>query len=259
MSTGQFSIQSSPAIVTGASSGIGEAIAKRFAEDGVDIAICSREQERVDRVADEIADSDCEGRAMAVECDVRDTDAVDAFVDAVAEEFGGVGVLVNNAAGTFRSDFEDLSPNAWGTIIDINLNGTFNCTRAAGRHMREAGHGVVINFSSVAALGPSPRTSHYAASKAAIDSLTQSLAVEWAEHDIRVNCIAPGLIATPPVRERLGLDEADLPDRDHVDRHIGFPEEIADVAQFLASPAASYLTGHTIVSQGVPPEREEKT
>jgi NAD(P)-dependent dehydrogenase (short-subunit alcohol dehydrogenase family) len=258
MSTQQFSVRSSPAIVTGASGGIGEVIAKRYAEDGVDVAICSRDQERVDRVAEEITESDRDGGAMAVECDVRDEQSVDAFVDAAAEEFGGVGVLVNNAAGTFRSDFEDLSANAWQTIIDINLNGVFNCTQAAGRYMREAEHGIIINFSSIATIGSSPRTSHYAASKAGVESLTRSLASEWAGNDIRVNCIAPGLVATPPVLERLGMSEDEIPARDVVDRGIGTPEEIADVAQFLASPAASYITGETIVAQGVPPTWSEE-
>ncbi len=257
MALQQFSIRSSPAIVTGASSGIGEAIAKRFADDGVDVAICSREQERVDRVADEINDGDRDGRAVAVECDVRDTDAVEAFVDQVAEEFGGVGILVNNAAGTFRADFEELSHNAWRTIIDINVNGVFNCTQAAGEYMREAERGTIINFSSVAALGASPRTSHYAASKAAVGNLTESLAVEWAEYGIRVNCIAPGLVATDYVLDRLDLDDEDLPAREHVDRRIGYTEEIADIAQFLASPAGSYLTGETIVPRGVPPVKDE--
>lgn len=253
MSSGAFGIHSSPAIVTGASSGIGEEIAKRFAAEGVDIAICSRDQGRVDRVAEEIAAGDADGRVIAMECDVRDEEAVDRLVDRVVAEFGGVEILVNNAAGTFRSNFEDLSSNAWGTIIDINLNGTFNCTQSAGRYMREAEHGIIINFSSIAALRASPRTSHYAASKAAIGSLTESLSVEWARYGIRVNCIAPGLVATPPVMERLNVEAADLPPRRVVDRRIGHVEEIADVAQFLASPAASYITGETIVPRGVPP------
>lgn len=176
----------------------GEAIAKRFADDGVDVALCSREQERVDRVAEAIEESDREGRVLTVECDVRDAGAVDTFVEVVVDEFEDVGVLVNNAAGTFRCPFEELSQNAWRTIIDINLHGTFTCTQAAGRHMREAKRGAIINFSSIAAQRASPQTSHYAASKAGMESLTESLAAEWAEYGVRVNCIAPGLVATPP-------------------------------------------------------------
>lgn len=256
MALRQFHINSSPAIITGASSGIGEAIAERFADDGVDVALCSREQDRVDRVAANINDSDRDGRAVAVECDVRDADAVERFVGHVVDEFGGVGALVNNAAGTFRSPFEELSENAWRTIIDINLHGVFNCTQAAGRHMRDAGRGIVINLSSIAALRASPRTSHYAASKAGVGSLTESLAVEWAADGIRVNCIAPGLVATQPVRDRLSIDD-ELPPRDEVDRRIGHPEEIADVTQFLASPAASYLNGETIVPRGTPAVRDD--
>lgn len=257
MTSIEFDTSASSAIVTGASSGIGKAIAEAFATDGIDVAICSRDQSRVDAVADAINGSDREGRALAIECDVRDEDAVSAFVEETVTEFDGLDVLVNNAAGTFRADFEELSANAWQTIVDINLHGTFNCTQAAGRHMREAGGGNIINFSSIAALGPSPRTSHYAASKKGILSLTETLAVEWADHDIRVNCIAPGLVSTPPVQDRLGITSSDMPPREHVDRQIGTPEEIADIARFLVSSASSYVTGETIVARGVPPVPEE--
>jgi 3-oxoacyl-[acyl-carrier protein] reductase len=257
MNRSQFGVQGSSAIVTGASSGIGRSIAEQFAADGVDVAICSRSQESVDAVADAINDSERDGEALAIECDVRDQDAVAAFVDATVEAFGSVDVLVNNAAGTFRSDFENLSLNAWSTIMDINLNGTFICTQAAGEHMRANGGGCIINLSSVAALQASPQTSHYAASKAAVDSLTETLAVEWAEHDIRVNGIAPGLVLTSPVRERLGIEKGTGPKRSSSDRRLGYPEEIADIAQFLASEAASYLTGQTIVPRGVPPVADD--
>ncbi len=248
-----FDIDGSTAIVTGASSGIGKAIAMQFARQGVDVGICSREQDRVDRVAAEVDEMSVEGRIFPVECDVRDSSAVEEFVARSMDEFGAIDILVNNAAGTFRCDFEELSENAWKTIVDINLHGTFNCTQAVGSYMRESGHGYIVNFSSVAAFRGSPKTSHYAASKAAIVNLTESLAIEWAPYGIRVNCVAPGLVATPPVVDRLDLDASSLPERDTVDRRLGLVDEIADIVQFLVSPAASFMTGETLRPRGVPP------
>jgi len=257
----QFHIDGDVAIVTGASGGIGEAIAKKFADDGVDVAINSRAKERIQPVADEINDSSREGYAYAAECDVRDRERVFEFVDETVSEFGTVDILVNNAAGDFVAPFEELSENAWKTIIDINLHGAFHFTQAAGEVMREEDGGYIVNIISGAGLeGGSPNSSHYGASKAALKNLTESLADEWKEHGIRTNCIAPGLVATPGVRTQLGIDVEDMPPREQVDRYIGHPEESADLAQFLCSPAASYLNG-SMVRAGMPsserPDREE--
>jgi len=131
----QFHIEGETAIVTGASQGIGEAIAKKFADDGVNVAICSRDRERFGPVVEDIEAAG--GTAYGAECDVTDRERVFEFVDEVVEEFGGVDVLVNNAGGSFQSPFEDLSANAWKTIIDINLHGAFHFTQAVGEVMRE--------------------------------------------------------------------------------------------------------------------------
>lgn len=253
------------ALITGASSGIGKAIAMTFAKSGADVSICSRSLENVRPVANQI-NSTGDTRALATECDVRQPEAVSDYVNETVNTFGSVDVLVNNAAGTFRAPFEELSENAWRTIFDINVHGAFHCLQAAGEHMRENGGGNIINISSVAALGPSPRTSHYGASKAALSNLTETLSVEWAEENVRVNGIAPGLVATPPVKERLGITDAELPDRDQVDRslntngvsrQIGHPDDIADIALFLVSPASAYITGETLVARGVPPTHRD--
>ncbi len=249
MSTERFSVDGEVAIVTGSSSGIGKAIAERFAADGVDVVVCSREQDNVDPVAKGIED-DHPGSALAVECDVTERDAVEALVEATVEEFGGVDVLVNNAGASFMANFDDISENGWTTIVDINLTGTVNCTQVAGEHLKEDG-GSIVNFSSVAGQQGAPYMSHYAAAKAGIENLTTTLAFEWADEDVRVNCIAPGFVATPGVASQMGVT-ADEIDREDVDRRIGTSEEIADVAQFLASPAASYLTGETVTPRGVP-------
>ncbi|NHN57642.1 SDR family NAD(P)-dependent oxidoreductase [Halorussus rarus] len=251
MTTEQFGVDGQTAIVTGASSGIGRTIAERFADDGADVVVCSREQENVEPVAEGIADSDREGSALAVECDVTDRDAVEALVDATVEEFGGVDVLVNNAGASFMAPFADISENGWETIVDINLHGTFHCTQVAGERMREDGGGAVINLASVAGQKGSPHMSHYGAAKAGVINLTSTLAFEWASDDVRVNCIAPGFVATPGVESQMGVS-ADNIDRGDVERRIGTSEEIADIAQFLASDAASYLVGETITAAGVP-------
>jgi 3-oxoacyl-[acyl-carrier protein] reductase len=250
MATDQFSVDGDVAIVTGSSSGIGRVIAERFADDGVDVVVCSREMDNVEPVADGIEESDRPGSAHAVECDVTDRDAVDALVEATVEAFGGVDVLVNNAGASFMAGFDDISENGWETIVDINLTGTYHCTQAAGPHLKDAG-GSVINLSSVAGQQGAPWMSHYAAAKAAVENLTRTLAYEWAGDDVRVNCIAPGFVATPGVASQMGVTADDV-DRSEVERRIGVSEEIADVAQFLASPASSYLVGETITAAGVP-------
>jgi 3-oxoacyl-[acyl-carrier protein] reductase len=249
MTTEQFSVDGKTALVTGASSGIGRTIAERFAGDGANVVVCSREQENVDPVAEGIEQSG--GTALAVECDVRERDSVEALVEATVEEFGAIDTLVNNAGASFMANFEGISENGWKTIVDINLHGTYHCTQAAGEVMREAGGGTVINFASVAGQEGAPYMSHYAAAKAGVINLTSTLAFEWAGEGIRVNCIAPGFVATPGVESQMGVT-ADEINRDEVDRKIGTSAEIADIAQFLASPASSYITGETVTARGVP-------
>ncbi|PCR90233.1 SDR family NAD(P)-dependent oxidoreductase [Natrinema ejinorense] len=255
MSTDQFSVDGDVAIVTGSSSGIGRSIAERFADDGVDVVVCSREQDNVDPVAEAINDGDSAGRALAVECDVTDREAVEALVEATVEEFGGLDVLVNNAGASFMADFDDISPNGWETIIDININGTYHCTHAAAEYLKDGG-GSVINLASVAGQRGSPLMSPYGAAKAAVINLTTTLSYEWADDDVRVNCIAPGFVATPGVESQMGVS-ADNIDREEVARRIGTVEEIADLTQFLASPASSYVVGETITAQGVPQIEED--
>jgi NAD(P)-dependent dehydrogenase (short-subunit alcohol dehydrogenase family) len=250
MTTDQFSVADRTAIVTGASSGIGRSIAERFAADGADVTICSREQANVDPVADGINEGDG-GRALAVECDVRDPEAVGAMIEATVEEFGDLDTLVNNAGASFMATFQDISENGWKTIVDINLHGTYHCSQLAGEHMREHDGGVIVNMASVAGQFGAAYMSHYGAAKAAVINLTKTLAWEWAGDGIRVNCIAPGFVATPGVAEQMGVEAEDI-DRETVDKRIGTVEEIADLTQFLVSPAASYLVGETVIAAGKP-------
>ena len=251
MSTEQFSVDGDVAVVTGGSRGIGRAVAERFVADGVNVVLCSREGNEVRGVADEIVDaSTTDADAVGVECDVRDTDDVASMVDAAVEEFDGVDVLVNNAGTTFTSAFDDIDPEGWMSVVETNLLGTYNCTRAAADPLRDGG-GSVVNVASIAGIRGSPYMSHYGASKAAVINLTRTVAYEWAEFGVRVNCVAPGYVATPPVERNLGI-EADDVDRENVARQTGLPEEVADVVQFLASPASSYVVGETLTARGRP-------
>ncbi|SDJ85267.1 NAD(P)-dependent dehydrogenase, short-chain alcohol dehydrogenase family [Halovenus aranensis] len=244
----RFSVGDQTAIVTGASSGIGEAIAEQFARDGANVVVCSREQGNVDPVAEGLADT--AGGALAVECDVTDPAAVEALVEATVAEFGGVDCLVNNAGASFMAGFEDISENGWKTIVDINLHGTYHCTQAAGEALADGG-GTVVNLASVAGQQGAPYMSHYGAAKAGVINLTSTLAYEWADEGVRVNCIAPGFVATPGVEAQMGVTAEDV-DREEVDRQMGTSEEIADITRFLASPASSYIVGETVTARGVP-------
>jgi 3-oxoacyl-[acyl-carrier protein] reductase len=249
----QFSVEGETAIITGSSQGIGEVTAKRFADEGANVVVTSRSQEKIDEVADEINDSDRPGRAIAVECDVRERESIEALVDATVEEFGRVDSMINNAGASFMAAFDDISENGWKTIVDINLHGTFHCSQIAGQQMqRQDGGGTIINFASIAGTMGSRYMSHYGAAKAAVVNLTASLSAEYAEENIRVNCIAPGLVGTPGVASQMGIDPADV-DRGDIAKEMGLPEEIADIVQFLASDAASYIVGETITAQGIPP------
>jgi len=254
--TEQFSVEGKRAIVTGASSGIGRAIAEEFAAGGADVVICSREQDNVDPVAEGINESERPGECLPVECDVTDREAVEALVEATVDEFGGIDVLVNNAGASFMAGFDDISENGWKTIVDINLHGTYHCTQAAADHLEADGGGSVVNFASVAGQRGAPYMSHYAAAKAGVINFTTTVAHEYASRNIRVNCIAPGFVATPGVETQMGVS-ADNIDRSKVDRRIGLSQEIADMTQFLASEASSYMVGETITAKGVPDIMED--
>ena len=251
MHTPDYSIAGEIVVITGASQGIGRSIAETLAAGGANVAICSRAQERIDLVAETI-EEECAGEALAVECNVRDRDDVEAFVERTIEEFGSIDCLVNNAGGEFVAPFEEISPNGWNAIVDLNLNGTVHCTQVVGETMREGDGGRIVNLSSVNGQHAAPGESHYGAAKAAIIRLTETLAVEWASEGIQVNCVAPGLIQTPGVADTLGIESEAMPPREQMNRRIGYGEDVADVVQFLCSPAASFVTGETVTVKGVP-------
>lgn len=244
------------AVVTGASRGIGRAIAWRLAKAGANVVVAARSTDALESLVSEL-EEEVGVAALAVTVDVRNEDALVDFADQ-AEEFGdgSVEMLVANAGANFHASVADMSLNAWSTIIDINLNGTFLCCHAFADALTNASQGRVVTMGSVVGRDGYPDSAHYASSKAGIELLTRTIAMEWADRNIRVNCIRPGLVATPGVAENRGVTAEDI-DRSVIDREIGHPDEIADLAAFLVSNGASYITGETYTAEGVPPVSEE--
>lgn len=252
----QFTPTADSAIVTGGSRGIGRTVAEQLADHGVDVTICSRTEAEVTETAEEIADA-YEGTCLGVECDVRDREAVDAMVEQTVDTFGGVDLLVNNAGASFMAAFDDISPNGWQSVLDVNLTGTVNCTQSASEPLQSGG-GAVVNVASLAGQQGAPYMTHYAAAKAAVINFTSSLAYEWAGDGVRVNCVAPGYIATPGLESQMGISAEEI-DREGIDRTVGLPAEVADIVQFLASDAASFITGQTITAAGKPQIEDQPT
>lgn len=235
------------AIVTGAGSGIGHAIAERFAEAGA--AVCVNYLGYEDEARALAARLP---RALAVRADVSSAAEVAAMVECVRRELGSPNVLVNNAGIEKEVAFLDLDERTWDTILGVNLKGAFLCAQACARAMRDAGNGgAIVNISSIHEDFPFPGFSPYCASKGGVRMLMRNLAVELAPYRIRVNNVAPGAIATPINRATLA-DEAKMRTLGRIVPlgRIGQPEEVAQVAAFLASDAASYVTGSTYYVDG---------
>lgn len=246
----EFDITGKVAIITGGGTGIGRGIALEFAKAGATVVIGSRKQENLDTVAGEI--KALGGQCLAIATDIRVPEQVDNLVKQTVDKFGRIDILVNNAGASFMCPLEDMTPNGWDTIININLKGTFLCCRAAGKVMIEQKKGKIINIASTAGVNGSARMAHYGAAKAGVINFTKSLAMEWAQHNINVNCIAPGLIETEGVKAQMHLNPEAIEEQKKrvlLDRP-GQPNDIAYTAIFFASEASNFLTGETIVVRG---------
>ncbi|GGV42291.1 2,4-dienoyl-CoA reductase [Streptomyces longisporoflavus] len=250
-------------LVTGGGTGLGKAIAAEFARLGADLVIAGRKEDRLRAARDELAGLG--GRVTAVPCDIRDPERVAEVFDAARQAYGLPGVLVNNAAANFPVPAEDMSPNAWRSVVDITLTGTFLMTREfARRHLAAGSPGSVINIGASYAWTGGPGFAHSAAAKAGVQSLVESLAVEWAPYGIQVNGLVPGLMPhedmTADIRGNLDRaapareHEPDGPHRELDARQpalrVGAPRELGWAATFLASPYARFITGHTLVVDG---------
>ncbi|HEU0053409.1 MAG TPA: SDR family oxidoreductase [Longimicrobium sp.] len=233
-------------VVTGGGTGLGAEMARRFAQLGAHVVVLGRRKEKLDEVVASIAAAG--GKASAHSCDVRDAGAV----LETAQKIGPVDGLVNNAAGNFLAASEDLSPNGFKTVVDIVLNGTFNCTSAFGKGMIAKKGGAIVNIVTTYAWMGSAFVLPSACAKAGVLAMTRSLAVEWAAYGIRVNAIAPGPVPTEGAFSRL-LPDPSLEEmaRNRVPlKRFGTPREIADAATFLLSPHSGYVTGDCLTVDG---------
>lgn len=245
-----FSLQGKRALVTGGGRGIGRACALTLAQAGAQVAIVSRTQAQLEETAGQIRARG--GQALVRVADLADPDQVQRLVEELDREWGAVDILVNNAAiSPIFKRIEEVAPAELAQIIGVNLSGAFFVLQQVGGRMAERKQGAVINITSVGAVRALPRLSAYTATKAALDELTRTLAVEWARTGVRVNAVAPAYIETemtagiqehPHLRQR-------VEERTPLGR-FGRPEEVAWAVVFLASDAASYITGHTLFVDG---------
>jgi len=238
-------------IVTGGGTGLGKSMATRFAELGANLVITSRRQEVIDKTAEELRELG--GKVLAIACDVREPEQVNNMVDQTVNEFGKIDILLNNAAGNFISPTEDLSPNAFKTVVDIVLNGTFNCTQAVGKVMRKKEGGVILNIVTTYAWTGSGYVVPSACAKAGVLAMTRSLAVEWAKYGIRTVAIAPGPFPTEGAWSRLappGLGiKKKIKNRVPLKR-VGEHIELANLATYLISDQAGYINGEVVTIDG---------
>jgi NAD(P)-dependent dehydrogenase (short-subunit alcohol dehydrogenase family) len=249
MSYPAFDLTGKVAVVIGGTSGIGRAIALGLAEAGADVVPTSRRLEQIETTAREIRERG--RRTLEIASDVTDKASLQKVLDACLETFGKVDILVNSAGKTKRAPTVDFSDEDWNDIMETNLTGTLRTCQVFGRHMLERGYGRIINIASLSSFVALYEVAAYAASKAAVASLTKSLAIEWATRGVNVNAIAPGVFRTA-LNEKL-LDETARGQEFLLrtpTKRFGKIEELAGAAVFLASDAASFITGEVLVVDG---------
>lgn len=238
------------AIVTGASRGIGRAIAERFAKEGASVVICGRKQEPLDQVANELRG--LSGRILPIACHVGRLEDLEGMVNVTAREFGKIDILVNNAGTNIaQGPATDMTDAQFDKMVEVNLKSAYRLTRLVAPGMCQRGSGSIINIASIAGIRPQFQSLLYSMTKAALIMLTQSYALELGPSGVRVNAIAPGLVETR-LSEHYWKDESRferLMERQPI-KHLGQPAEVAEIALMLASDGSSYLTGQAIVVDG---------
>jgi len=242
------------ALVTGGGTGITGGVARALAEAGANVALVSRSMEQLEVAAQAINDGRKEriasGEAFAVAADVRKPEEVAKAINATVDRFGKIDIVVNGAAGNFLCQAEELSPNGFGTVVDIDLKGTFNVCRAAFAELKQS-RGQILNISATLHYLGTPMQLHVSAAKAGVDALTRNLAVEWGRHGIRVNAIAPGPIEDTEGMKRLVPEVIKERLRQKVPLgRFGLIKDIEHAAVFLCSDAASYINGAVLVVDG---------
>ncbi len=238
------------ALITGGNAGIGEAIAKCFAQEGASVVITGRRKDELDRVVKDIERN--QGKIIAVAGSVTDEAHVQAAVTQTVQGFGRLDILVNNAGiGDFGKRIHEMDDATWAYVLDVNLTGVFRITRAAIPAMLKGGGGSIINISSIASLVGIPLLPAYAASKGAMDAMTRAIAIDYAQEGIRCNVVNPGLIDTPMAAPLMKNPEQLEPILSHYPIHRpGKPEEVAQMVLYLASDEAAWVTGATFPIDG---------
>ena len=245
------------AFVTGGGTGITGGVARALAEAGANVALVSRSIEHLEPAAKSINDMragapapPASGEAFAVPADVRNPEELQRAIEATVERFGKIDIVVNGAAGNFLCKAEELSPNGFGTVVDIDLKGTFNVCRAAFDQLKQ-NQGLILNISATLHYLGTPMQLHVSAAKAGVDALTRNLAVEWGRYGIRVNAIAPGPIEDTEGMKRLVPEPIKEKLRQRVPLgRFGLIKDIENAAVFLCSDAASYINGTVLVVDG---------
>lgn len=241
-------LQGEVAIVTGGSRGIGAAICEKLTQEGAQIVVnYVKNAEAAETVVKKIRKK--KGNAFSFGCDVSDFSQVEHMMQETLERYGRIDILVNNAGVFPQGSVEKITPAEWRKAIEINLIGTFNCSKAIIPYLKKQGKGKIINCSTISANLPDVEISAYAASKAAINNFTRVLAAELAPYNVRVNAYAPGIIETDMTRDMI-LNRGDRQLKQIALRRFGRPKEVANLVTFLASDEADYITGAIISIDG---------
>ncbi len=234
-------------VISGAGRGIGRAMAFQFVRLGASVALLGRDEERLNATVESLRKIG--GKVFAMPISIRDPAQVDRFMDAAWDHFGGFDILVNNAGGQFAQAAMDFNPKGWNAVIETNLTGTWYMTQAAGRHWRDAGRpGSVVSIVAVTTRGM-PGVAHSSAARAAVINLSRTLAIEWAPLNIRLNCVAPGIIASEGMSVYSEAARAEMP-KSNLMQRFGTVMDVADAVCYLAGPSGRFMTGTVLTVDG---------